>query len=80
MSRKYAHVGRDGGFRLSYLRSLPTLSVGQADDLKIETETIRVWLSRCGVEDGEPYPNKVTTEHLRNGRWVVYSQHQAEED
>ncbi len=71
--------------KLKYLQSLPTLAVSQADDLKIDSSDgsgggVRVWLSRCGVEDGEPYPNKVTHEHLVDGRWVKLSHHQAEED
>jgi hypothetical protein len=55
------------------LEALPVLSVGQADDLHIDTGAVRVWLSRCGVEDGEPFDNKVTVETLsRDGRWVEY--------
>lgn len=53
------------------LKKLPTLSVGQADDLKIETKTRRVWLSRCSVEDGEPVNNKITIEELLLERWRV---------
>lgn len=44
------------------LEEMPTLSVGQADDLKVDTGTERVWLSRCTVKDGEPYDRKVTVE------------------
>ena len=58
-------------YTLKELKRLPTLSVGQAEDLKIETANIRVWLSRCKVEDGEPYNNKVTEEQYLNGRWVT---------
>jgi hypothetical protein len=57
------------------LRSLPTLSVAQADNLKIDTGTERVWLSRCGVEDGEPYDDKITVERLRGGRWVTVEEY-----
>ena len=53
------------------LEEMPTISCGQADNLKIETEDMRVWLSRCGVEDGMPYDNMVTIERLREGRWVT---------
>lgn len=56
-------------YTLKELKALPTLAVGQADDLKMDTGTVRVWLSRCTVEDGEPYDNKVTVECLLNGRW-----------
>jgi hypothetical protein len=57
------------------LRSLPTLSVAQADNLKIDTGTERVWLSRCGIEDGEPYDDKITIERLRGGRWVTIEEY-----
>lgn len=67
---------------LKKLRAMPTLAVGQADDLKSDSSDgsgggVRIWLSRCGVEDGEPYPNKVTVEHLIEGRWVKHSEYQA---
>jgi hypothetical protein len=58
------------------LEAMPTLATGQADDLKKEGEDdrgrFRIWLSRCGVEDGEPYPNKVTVERydVLTQRWV----------
>jgi len=50
------------------LAALSTLSVGQADDLKIDTGTLRYWLSRCSIEDGEEW--QVHVERLENGRWV----------
>lgn len=47
------------------------MAVGQTDDLKIDDGKKRVWLSRCSVEDGEPYNDKVTVEVVgKNGRWV----------
>lgn len=49
------------------MESLPTLCTGQADDLKIDTGTVRVWLSRMTKEDGERVDNLVTVEHLRGG-------------
>jgi hypothetical protein len=63
---------------LKYYESRPTLCTGQADNLKVETSTTRVWLSRCSVEDGEPYDNKITVERLRNGRWEEVETFQAE--
>lgn len=51
------------------LRKMPTLSTGQADDLKVEGRFVRVWLSRCSIEDGEPFNNKITVERLINGCW-----------
>lgn len=56
---------------LQTLITLPTLCVSQADNLKIETETKRVWLSRTGIEDGEPCDNKVTIEILIDERWIT---------
>ena len=47
---------------------MPTLAVGQAADLKLETETMRVWISRCGRVDGELRP--VQVEYLTDGRWI----------
>lgn len=45
------------------LEKLPTLCVGQADNLKVDTGTIRVWLSRVD--------NSISIEQLVNGRWVL---------
>lgn len=63
-------------FRVDELEKLPTISRGQAADLKIATEGTRVWLSRCTVEDGEPYNNKVTIEKLYNGKWTVVDEYE----
>jgi CDGSH-type Zn-finger protein len=52
------------------LADMPTLAVGQADDLKIENHHRRVWLCRCGVADGMPYDDMVTVEAYIDGRWV----------
>lgn len=66
-------------YTLESLRALPTLSVGQADSLKIETEDTRVWLCRCGVADGMPYDNQVTIERFDSvkGRWYDAAKHEA---
>ena len=64
-------------FPLSYLESLPTIHSGHFDNLKVDTGSLRVWLSRCGVADGMPYDNQVTIEHLKNGRWVETAIYQA---
>lgn len=58
------------------LRKLKTLCVGQADDLKIETGKERVWLSRCGIEDGEPFDNKVTIEEFIKGQWTTTEEYE----
>lgn len=65
-------------YTLAELKALPTLTVGQANSLKIETPAERVWLSRCSVKDGEPYPNKVTVERLMDDRrWITVDTYQA---
>ena len=58
------------------LSAMPTLAIGQVDDLKIDTGTVRVWLSRCGPEDGEPYRDKVTVEFLWGDGWDVEEEYQ----
>ena len=60
-------MGRE--YTLEELRGNATLFVGQSCNLKVETEDLRVWLSRCTVEDGEPYNNKVTEERKVDGEW-----------
>lgn len=56
---------------------LPTLAVGQTCDLKIEEPGRRVWLARTGVEDGEPFDNKITIELQDTaGRWYVASEYE----
>ncbi|MBD2499880.1 hypothetical protein [Anabaena azotica] len=65
-------------YTLHELNRLPTICTSQADDLKIEKNGVRVWLSRCTVEDGEPFNNKVTVEKCENGCWVVVEEYQAE--
>lgn len=51
------------------LADRPTLSVGQADNLKIDTGETRYWLCRCGIADGMEWENTVTIERLIDGRW-----------
>lgn len=65
-------------YKLAELESLPTISAGQFDDLKIETENRRIWLSRCTIEDGEPYNNKVTVEKLTGDRYTAATREQYE--
>jgi len=54
------------------LEQRPTLAQGQAADLKIDTTlsggSLRVWVSRCCLTDGETQPLQV--ERLIDGRWV----------
>ena len=64
-------------YSLTYLKRRPTLSVGQTDDLKIETPSRRVWLARTGVQDGEPFNNRVSIEELSNNGWKIVEDYQA---
>jgi len=48
------------------LKKLPTLAQGQADDLKIDTGNLRVWLSR--VDD------TISIEQLVDGKWELVSE------
>lgn len=67
-------------YTLKELQAMPTLVVGQADNLKIDDpeEGIRVWLSRCTVADGESYDHKVTVEERDlQGLWVEAYTYQA---
>lgn len=64
-------------YSLAELETRPTLATGQADDLKVEGVGIRIWLSRCGIEDGEPCDNKVTIEEYRDGRWTEVGWYEA---
>lgn len=64
-------------YSLAELEALPTITQGQADDLKIDTGDTRIWLSRCTVEDGEPCDNKVTIEEYDGNRWVEVGWYEA---
>lgn len=62
---------RFGGLSAGELEAMPTLGDSGFDDLKVDDGESRVWLSRCTVEDGEPFDHKVTVERIIDGRWVV---------
>jgi len=65
-------------YTLADLQALPTLHVGQFDDLKAQPcPTVRIWLSRLGIADGELCEHKVTVEDERDGRWVVRCTYEA---
>jgi hypothetical protein len=49
------------------LRAMPTLHQGYAANLKVDNGTLRIWLSRMSLADGELHPIQV--ERLVNGRW-----------
>lgn len=76
MSDAYLDIGE---YTLAELEALPTLSVSQSCNLKIEEHPYRVWLSRCDETDGEPYKNKVTVEkcNIETGTWRTVRTYQA---
>lgn len=57
------------------LEAIPTIHSGHFDNLKVQTEDTRVWLSRMTVEDGMPYNNQVTVEKLEDGLWVTVEEY-----
>jgi hypothetical protein len=61
------------------LEDMPTISQGQFDNLKVQTDDTRVWVSRMTVEDGMPYNNQVTVEKLEEGNWVVGDEYSGDE-
>lgn len=68
-----------GQYSLEELEAKPTLADSGFDDLKVSGEHTRVWLSRCTIEDGEPYNNKVTIEmfNYAKGRWEILEIYEA---
>lgn len=57
-------------YSLEELEEMETISIGQADNLKVETEDTRIWLCRCGIDDGMPYDNQVTVEKLDKNDYI----------
>lgn len=59
-----------------YYRGLETLHSGQYDNLVWEDLDmgVKVWVSRCGVEDGMPEDEQVSVENrdYATGRWETY--------
>jgi len=64
-------------YTLTELKAMPTLSKGHFDNLKVDTGTERIWLSRMTIADGMPYNNQVTEEHLIDGNWKIIREYQA---
>lgn len=56
-------------YSASELKRMPTLHQGHYDNLKLDTGTQRVWLSRMTVADGAEADNMVRIEELRDGSW-----------
>lgn len=69
MERKYT---------LKELQQLETITQGHTDNLKIETEDIKVYLSRMTVEDGMTANNMVTVKKLTDGgNWEIIAEYPA---
>ena len=64
-------------YSLAELQGRPTLSQSHCEDLKVQTDDMRVWLSRMTVDDGAAYDNEVTIERLVDGRWRKVSTYEA---
>ena len=66
-------------YSLAELEEMETISQSHEDNLKVETENVRVWLSRMTIEDGMPYNNQVTVEILnpKNYNWEIVEQYEA---
>jgi hypothetical protein len=58
-------------YTYAQLSQMPTLAVGQADDLKVDTGTVRVWISRVGKADGAASDHEISVEVLKDGRWTA---------
>lgn len=70
IGRGNTYAAMNVGFTLTHvLEDMETLSVGQAADLKIDRNGFRVWMSRCSVEDGEPFDETVYLEEHWNRGW-----------
>lgn len=68
-------------FSLRELLDKPTIRIGQTDDLKFETPSTRVWLSRLTKADGMECDHQVTVECREDGpegtKWITVEQYQA---
>jgi hypothetical protein len=52
------------------LERLPVLEADKECDLRVDNGQVRVWLSRCGTADGEPFERTVYVESNIGGHWV----------
>ena len=55
------------------LLALPALAIGQADTMVYDDGAFRLWVSRCGGNDGADEDGEVSLEmfHTNSGRWVT---------
>ena len=63
-------------FTAKELEAMPTLNSGHFDDLKVDGNNTRIWLSRCGIVDGAKFDNLVVVESFKNGYWIVTEEYQ----
>jgi hypothetical protein len=58
-------------YRLDELTAMPTTAQDNFGDLKWDDGRVRLWLSRTGLADGEPFAHTVTAElwDARTGAW-----------
>lgn len=65
-------------FSLARLEALPTIRQGHFDNLKVEYQNYRLWLSRMTVADGALHDHMVVVEHLNaKGEWLEFLTYQA---
>ena len=64
---------RQGKYTARALNKLETIRQGTTCNLKIDTGSCRVWLSRLSTMDGMPYDNMNTVEmwQSKDGLWRV---------
>jgi hypothetical protein len=67
---RYAYAAMSEGWTAERLNACEVLHSGQADDCHFDDGERRIWLSRTGIADGEPFENTVTVEVNRGGSWV----------
>jgi hypothetical protein len=68
---------REDNYKLNELEKLETISQSHAMNMKVKTNTMQVWLSRCTIADGEPYDNRVQIDKLINGVWTKDKEYKA---
>tara|TARA_R100001244_G_scaffold101207_1_gene75422 strand:- start:176 stop:487 length:312 start_codon:yes stop_codon:yes gene_type:complete len=62
---------RSRKFTAKALDVLDTVIVGHECNCKVDTGSMRIWLSRLTTLDDAPYDNQITVEVLRDGTWLT---------
>ena len=60
---------RQGRYTAKALSKLETIKEGLTCNLKVDTGSLRVGLSRCSTMDGRPYDNMITVQVAKDGKW-----------